>query len=110
MATRRAVAAARRYLEVLAENGIQAPFVVLFGSHVVGDADEWSDIDIIVVSPYFDTHRKHSDVDALWCLTLQADLAIEPIACGLREWDEDDGRPILEIARREGQIIRADAA
>ena len=109
MATRRAVAAARRYLQILSGSGLEVPFVVLFGSHVNGTPDEWSDIDLIVVSPYFDTHREHGDIDVLWRLTLQADAAIEPIACGLCEWKEDDGRPILEIARRQGRVIRAAA-
>jgi len=30
---------------------------------------------------------------------------IEPIACGEREWLEDDSRAIIEIARREGEVI-----
>jgi hypothetical protein len=55
---------------------------------------------------HFDTHRSRADVDALWLLTLAADPSIEPIACGYEEWFKDDSRPILEVARQEGQIIR----
>lgn len=33
---------------------------------------------------------------------VDADAPIEPIACGLKEWFEDDSRPILEIAPQEG--------
>ncbi len=46
-----------------------------------------------------------------WCsvhvpvATASADNRIEPIPCGQREWEMDQGRPILEIARREGVII-----
>jgi hypothetical protein len=32
---------------------------------------------------------------------------IEPIPCGEREWESGDGRPILEIVRREGVVIEA---
>ena len=30
---------------------------------------------------------------------------IEPIPCGEREWETEEGRPILDIARQEGQEI-----
>ena len=33
------------------------------------------------------------------------DMGIEPIACGEREWETEAGRPILDIARREGLEI-----
>jgi hypothetical protein len=35
------------------------------------------------------------------------DVRIEPIPCGEQEWETDGGRPILEIARREGTEIAA---
>ena len=43
----------------------------------------------------------------MWEATLAADNRIEPIPCGEREWDSGNGRPILEIARREGVVIEA---
>jgi len=95
----------RRYMDVLRENGIDVAFTVLFGSQARGEAHEWSDVDLVVVAPYFDTHREHSDVNPLWLLAVKVDTAIEPIACGLREWSEDSSRPILEIARKEGRKI-----
>jgi len=30
---------------------------------------------------------------------------IEPIACGEQQWLEDDASAMIEIARREGQMI-----
>jgi len=43
----------------------------------------------------------------LWQLrvTIPEAWRIEPIACGERQWIEDDERAIIEIARREGQMI-----
>jgi hypothetical protein len=35
----------------------------------------------------------------------RTDTRIEPIACGERQWVEDDASAIIEIARREGQRI-----
>jgi predicted nucleotidyltransferase len=44
----------------------------------------------------------------LWETTLLADIRIEPIPCGEQEWNSGDGRPILEIARREGVVIEVE--
>jgi predicted nucleotidyltransferase len=107
MAAQRVVSIIRRYLAILQSHGIDARFAVLFGSHARGDADTWSDIDIVVVASHYDTHRTREDVKPLWLLTLEVEPSIEPIACGVEEWSKDDSRPVLEIARNEGIVIRA---
>ena len=100
------IALVRRYLAELPALGIHARRAVLFGSFVAGRADEYSDIDLIVIAPEFDGSRETSLVEALWQATT-SDNRIEPIPCGEREWDTDESRPILEIARREGVVIAA---
>ena len=45
----------RRYVAALEARGIPVERVILFGSHASGHPDEWSDIDIAVISPKFDT-------------------------------------------------------
>ena len=45
----------RRYVAALEGRGIPIERVILFGSHASGHPDEWSDIDIAVISPQFDT-------------------------------------------------------
>lgn len=100
------IAIVKRYLAGLPAFGIHARRAVLFGSYVQGQADEWSDIDLIVIAPEFDTSRDISLVKALWRATI-ADNRIEPIPCGEKEWETDSSRPIIEIARREGVIIAA---
>lgn len=44
----------RNYLAALAVRGIVVERAVVFGSRAKGEADEWSDIDLLVVSPQFD--------------------------------------------------------
>lgn len=97
----------KRYLSALPDYGIRPSKAVLFGSFVRGRADEWSDIDLIVIAPEFDGTRTIEQVKQLWLATGAADDRIEPIPCGEREWEEEGGRPILDIARREGVIIAA---
>lgn len=95
------------YLRELRKNGIEAPFVVLFGSHATGHADEGSDIDLIVVSPRFDGVVARDSINLLWRVAARTDARIEPIPCGVRQWEEDDATPIIAIGRREGRRIAA---
>lgn len=44
----------RRYVAALEGRGIPVERVILFGSHASGNPDEWSDIDIAVISPRFE--------------------------------------------------------
>ena len=100
------IAAVKGYLAALPALGIHARLAVLFGSFAQGQADDYSDIDLVVIAPEFDGSREISLVKALWQATA-SDNRIEPIPCGEQEWETDQGRPILEIARREGVIIAA---
>ena len=105
------VGAVSRYLAALRDLGIDVRFGVIFGSHATGQADEWSDIDLLVVSSRFDSPHARKDIDALWDATVDIDNRIEPIACGLRQWEQDDVSTIVEIARREGRQVQVpDAA
>jgi len=97
----------RRYLEALPRYGIHATKGVLFGSFAADRPREWSDIDLVVIAPEFDQPYTIELVKRLWRATAAADNRIEPIACGEREWETDDARPVLEIARREGIEIAA---
>jgi predicted nucleotidyltransferase len=96
----------RAYLRAVNENGIPVSFGVIFGSQARGTATEESDIDLIVVSPQFDGRREYAKVSKLWRLTADTDNRVEPVPVGEREWKEDDSRAIVEIARREGQIVK----
>jgi len=84
--------------------GIHARKAILFGSYARGGYDKWSDIDLIVIAPEFDEKRDNSLIESLWLAT-KIDSRIEPIPCGEKEWETDESRPILEIARREGITI-----
>ncbi len=99
------VEAVRKYLRALNDGGIPVRYGVVFGSQVTGRAHKWSDIDLLVVSPLFDGRRRRQDIDRLWRMTVRTDSRIEPIAVGERQWQEDDASPIIEIARREGQVV-----
>lgn len=95
----------RKYLRALQEQGMSLKFGVVFGSQVAGNADDWSDIDLLVVSPRFDNQPSREDIDLLWRLAARTDNRIEPVPCGEKQWLEDDSSAIIEIARREGETV-----
>lgn len=97
----------KRYLGALPQYGIHPIRAILYGSFARGEAHEWSDIDLIVIAPEFDGSRDRPLIKSLWRATRAADDRIEPIPCGEKEWETDNGIPIIEIARREGVVIAA---
>ena len=58
-----------------------------------------------MIAPEFDGPYDKSRIDLLWTLRARTDSRIEPMAVGERQWREDQGGLILEMARREGQVI-----
>ena len=99
------ITAVRHYLRALQRHGVAVRFGVVFGSQVTGSTDAWSDIDLLVVSPRFDTLYDRRIVDLLWRLSAQIDSRIEPIPCGVRQWEQDNASAIVEVARRHGERV-----
>jgi predicted nucleotidyltransferase len=93
------------YLKKVQKEGIVIRFGVVFGSQVTGQADRWSDIDLLVVSPRLDGPRDRRDIDLMWRLAARTDSRIEPVPCGERQWKDDVSSAVVEIARREGETI-----
>ena len=99
------VKAVQNYLAAVRRSGLDARQAVLFGSYARGESHPDSDVDILVIAPEFDEPYDKSRVDLLWALRAQTDSRIEPIAVGERQWQSDNASVLLEIARREGQVI-----
>jgi predicted nucleotidyltransferase len=59
---------------------IQVQQVILFGSHALGQADAWSDVDLAVVSPDFSrmSHRKIMDLLVEVALAVDSSVEIRP--------------------------------
>lgn len=104
MVSQEILEAIAHYIQQVRQAGIGVSTAVLFGSYAQGIATEESDIDLIVIAPEFD-QRVESQVNLLWELRAFSDPRIEPIACGSRQWLEDDASPILSIARETGIVV-----
>jgi len=105
MASKTIVKTIQKYLHYVSQQGIPVRYGVLFGSYAKGRANKWSDIDLLVVSPKFDEPRTHVDYENLSIYAGRTDSRIEPIPVGEKQFKEDNSNMIIEIARREGQII-----
>jgi len=97
----------RDYLQAATRAGIPTNRAILFGSQARGNAGGFSDIDLVVLSSALEPPHSRDLVATLWRLCMDTDARIEPIACGEKEWESNDSRIILEIARREGVVIEA---
>ncbi len=67
-----------KYLQVLSHNNIPIQQAILFGSYATGKHQEWSDIDIALVSDIFAGDRI-DDKDKIRSITLSVSSAIEVI-------------------------------
>ncbi len=43
----------RRFIEKLGKRGLEVEKVILFGSYAHSEPDDWSDIDLLILSPMF---------------------------------------------------------
>lgn len=93
------------YLLELCASGISVSRAVVFGSRARGQSTAWSDIDMLVISPRFDEPRTREDLNLLWRVAASVDSRIEPLPCGVMEWETGRESALVEMARGEGQVI-----
>src|SRR3972149_2054555 len=93
------------YLRAVKQKRIPVKYGVLFGSYARGQQHKWSDIDLLVVSPRYDRKWTHKDWAKLWVIAANTDVRIEPIPVGEKQFKKNRDSMIVEVARREGQII-----
>jgi predicted nucleotidyltransferase len=95
----------RKYLKELSMRGIPVKAAVIFGSYATGRPHEWSDIDLLIISPHFDKKFRRKDIDLLWHVAADVDSRIEPIAVGERQYQENRTSYIIDEARRKGFLV-----
>ena len=96
----------RAYISLLKSSGIPIDKVFLFGSYARGEATSESDIDIMLISSFFDSPNLELKAQ-VWGLTRKVDTRIEPYIIGMKRFMLDDGSPLLQIVKQEGKEIIA---
>ena len=91
----------RQYVNNLNHAGLRIYKAWLFGSFARNQANEESDIDVLLVSEDFDT-----DDDVIlskpWSPKYRQDFRIEPLAIGWKRFQNCQDSIILEIIKKEG--------
>jgi len=94
-----------RYVRLVIQEGIPIQYAFLYGSHARDEANEESDIDVLLVSPAFDEWNIKI-AGKVWGLTPKVDARIEPYITGSKKFQTDDVSPLFHIVRREGIEIK----
>ena len=97
----------RRAIEYLRQR-VRVDQAVLFGSYARGDADEWSDIDLAVVSPDFARMSHSKLMDLLVEVSLAVDPAVEIRAYTPRDLRESRPTNFLGHILAEGRVVYKD--
>jgi predicted nucleotidyltransferase len=96
-----AIKIVRQYVTNLNNGGISIAKAFIFGSYARNQANENSDIDVLLVSSIFDTDDD-SILSKPWSPKYRTNYHIEPVAIGLKRFQTDDNSIILEVVRKEG--------
>ena len=76
------IKAVKSYVHALQIHGVPVLCGVLFGSHAYGQPDNWSDIDVVIVSPAFDQGQPRNDRTLLRRTAREIGQPIEAVGCG----------------------------
>jgi len=101
MAQKDVIEVAERYLKNLENSGIKIFKAYLYGSHAKNAAHHDSDIDIALVSDFFD-EADDKTRSIIWSLSLRGDHRIEPVPISKKRFLNGDFSPIIEIVKKEG--------
>ena len=74
--------------------------IYLFGSYSKGKANQWSDIDVAVISDKLKKNWNRNE-DILWKYTIGVDSRIEPIGFTAEDF-QDNSNPIVSEIKKTG--------
>jgi predicted nucleotidyltransferase len=101
--------AERRILETFKAklaNRLNVSEIILFGSRARGDADEFSDMDVIVVlAGAADDHSRDVVSDCAWEAGLEAGIVVVPIVFSRSEWSSARFSLLGKAVAQEGLSI-----
>lgn len=104
---RRANELARRAIEYLRQR-VWVDQAILFGSNARGNADEWSDIDLAVISRDFDRMSHQKLIDLVVEVSLSVDPSVEIRPYTPRDLREARPTNFLGHILREGKVVYKD--
>jgi predicted nucleotidyltransferase len=95
----------RKYLHLLAQNGIPVQRAFVYGSYARNEERKDSDIDVMLVSDYFDTTDIYK-TSKPWRFAADVDHRIEPVSVSEERFINDDASPLIAVVKQEGIEIK----
>jgi predicted nucleotidyltransferase len=86
-------------------SAVRVELVILYGSHARGKANEWSDIDIAVVSPEFEGKSAFEVQEIIARSTVGRAYRISPIGYPSSEYHNPRRHPFLGEIIRTGRVV-----
>ena len=87
------------------QEGLPVEAVVLYGSYVHSNPHDWSDIDLAVVSPDFESVPMWRRQEIIASLTLERDRRIAPIGYPSSEYHNPGRHSFLREIIRTGKVV-----
>ncbi len=94
----------KNYIKELERNGFPILMAFLFGSYAKGNYDEWSDIDVALISKKFEGKR-FLDKDKIRLITLRYNTNISPLPYRPEDFNEDEDLFVKEILSTGIRIV-----
>lgn len=92
----------RQFLRLLIKNGIHVSKAYIYGSYATGSPNQWSDIDVAVVSPQIGTDRFEERIK-LTKIAIRIDDRIEPMPFNHKSFEEND--PLVQEIIAHGIFV-----
>ncbi|HHD92685.1 MAG TPA: nucleotidyltransferase domain-containing protein [Candidatus Portnoybacteria bacterium] len=94
----------KKYAEKLRKEGYSFYAIYLFGSYALNKANQWSDIDVAVIS---DKLKRNTDKNRflLWDIRLDVDNRIEPHAFTVEDFQNQCDPIVYEIKKTGIRIV-----
>lgn len=89
----------------LLSNVVRVEAVILYGSYVNGSPDEWSDIDIAVISPDFEELVMWERQRIISRATVDRDASLAPIGYPSSEYHNPGPHSFLREIIRTGKVV-----
>ena len=105
MAQKKIIEIVKKYVQKLKENNVDVFKVFLYGSQVLGTYNEYSDIDVAVISPNFGKNYLE-ECRLLMKLTRNVDLMISPQPYAVEEYEKaSKGTFLWQEIIQKGKVI-----
>lgn len=89
----------------LLSQSVQVEAVILYGSYAKGSPDEWSDIDIAVISPDFEGLPMWERQRIISRATVERDASLAPIGYPSSEYHNPGRHSFLREIIRTGRVV-----